>query len=69
MRGLRQQPHDSGDTSNSSCQSRFEMVNLKRQQKIPESNWNNGTITRHNHIEILQVIDDRWIFGLLRTDI
>ena len=26
--------------------------------KIPESVWNNGTITRHNHIEILQIIDD-----------
>ena len=34
------------------------MVNLKRQLKIPEAVWNDGTITRHNHIEILQIIDD-----------
>ncbi|TXG59861.1 hypothetical protein EZV62_014434 [Acer yangbiense] len=34
------------------------MVNLKRLLKTSEAEWNNGTITRHNHIEILQVIDD-----------
>ena len=40
------------------CMFCLQMVNLKRQLKIPESDWNNGTITRHNHIEILQVIDN-----------
>ncbi|TXG46285.1 hypothetical protein EZV62_028213 [Acer yangbiense] len=35
-----------------------QMVNLKRLLKTSEAEWNNGTITRHNHIEILQVIDD-----------
>ncbi|KAK3194155.1 hypothetical protein Dsin_025465 [Dipteronia sinensis] len=34
------------------------MVNLKRLLKTPESDWYKGTITRHNHIEILKVIDD-----------
>ena len=36
----------------------LQMVNLKRQLKIPEAVWNDGTITCHNHIEILQIIDD-----------
>ncbi|TXG64819.1 hypothetical protein EZV62_011813 [Acer yangbiense] len=31
-----------------------QMVNLKRLLKTSEAEWNNGTITRHNHIEILQ---------------
>ncbi|KAK3229373.1 hypothetical protein Dsin_001254 [Dipteronia sinensis] len=30
------------------------MVNLKRLLKTPESDWYKGTITRHNHIEILK---------------
>lgn len=34
------------------------MVNLKRQLKTPVSDWYDGTITRHNHIEILTLIDD-----------
>ncbi|KAK1556428.1 hypothetical protein Q3G72_004886 [Acer saccharum] len=44
--------------SNSSLQSWFEMVNLKRLLKASKADWNNGTITRHNHIEILQMYAD-----------
>ena len=40
------------------CMFCLQMVNLKRLLKTPKSDWNNETITRHNHIEILPVIDD-----------
>ncbi|KAK0584354.1 hypothetical protein LWI29_011836 [Acer saccharum] len=33
-------------------------MNLKLSLKTPEASWYEGTITRHNHIEILDVIDD-----------
>ncbi|KAK2655897.1 hypothetical protein Ddye_008949 [Dipteronia dyeriana] len=36
----------------------MQMVKLKKLLKTPESDWYKGTITRHNHIEILKVIDD-----------